>query len=63
MRAVKQQLKFISMMKQVGRFSHTHVTDTVPHNLAVEELRAVRDRLPGAQCADVLLPVFNLYKE
>lgn len=50
----------VKLQKQERCFSYTHVTDAVPHNLAVEELRAVRDRLPGAQSADVLLPVFDL---
>lgn len=49
-------------IKREGGFSYTHITDAVPHNPAVEELRTVRDGLPGAQCADVLLPVFDLRK-
>lgn len=49
-------------IKREGGFSYTHVTDAVPHNLAVEELRAIGDGLPGAQCANVLLPVFDLRK-
>lgn len=40
--------------------SSTYAADVVIDDSAEEELRTVWDRLPCAQRADVLLPVFDL---